>query len=209
MRRKKSTLIFYGSVKGLADRDRLSKTRRKRPVPKDWATPEVIEQFDLQELSVPDPSIQRVDEVQPLAINSSGDLVITSGTTGDTTIFEISTGEHKKPRESDPIRTTAALFWNEQPILGLANGAVKIFNTNGDVAGVMHLHKGPITGLSLHPCGDLLASVSEDKSYIFYDLNTMKPVQRVSTDSGMSNIIYRLFNHLLTSVSPTLWEVPP
>jgi pre-mRNA-processing factor 19 len=179
-------------VKGLADRVRLSKTRRKRPVPEDWATPEVIEQFDLQELSVPDPSVQRVDEVQPLAIDSSGNLVITSGTTGDTTIFEISSGEHKKPRESDPVRTTAAVFWNGHPILGQANGAVKVFNTNGDIAGVMHLHAGPVTGLTLHPCGDLLASVSEDKSYIFYDLNTLKPVQRVATDSGMYDNFYAL-----------------
>lgn len=164
---------------------RLSKTRRKRPVPEDWATPDDIESFDIQEEVTPDASVRRVDVVQPLAINGTGDLAITNGTTGDASVVQVSTGKTQVTLKNSPIRATSALFWKENPILGLADGAVKVFDQTGAVIADIHIHSGPVTALAIHPCGDLLASVGEDKSFVLYDLNTMKAVQRVSTDSGM------------------------
>jgi len=126
-----------------------------------------------------------MDEVQPLAVNAAGDLAITNGTTGDASVVQISTGKTQVTLPNSPIRATSALFWNENPVLGLADGAVKVFDHTGNVVTEMHIHAGPVTALALHPCGDLLASVGADKSFVIYDLNTMKAVQRVSTGSGM------------------------
>jgi pre-mRNA-processing factor 19 len=67
---------------------------------------------------------------------------------------------------------TAALFWEQKPVLAMLTGAIKIFE-NGDVVGEMLVHAGAVTDISLHPTGDILASVGEDKSIVFYDLTTM------------------------------------
>ena len=48
-------------------------------------------------------------------------------------------------------------------------------------------HEGEVTGLALHPSGEILASVGADKCYAFYDLSTSSQVLRLSTSSGMSS----------------------
>ena len=78
---------------------------------------------------------------------------------------------------------TAALFWEQKPIVATSTGAIKIFE-NGDVMGEMIVHAGAATDISLHPSGDILASVGEDKSIVFYDLTTMKQAARIFTQSG-------------------------
>jgi pre-mRNA-processing factor 19 len=78
---------------------------------------------------------------------------------------------------------TAALFWEQKPVLAMSTGAIKIFE-NGDVMGEMLVHAGAATDISLHPSGDILASVGEDKSIVFYDLTTMKKATRIFTQSG-------------------------
>jgi pre-mRNA-processing factor 19 len=78
---------------------------------------------------------------------------------------------------------TAALFWEKKPVLAMSTGAIKIFG-NGNVIGEMLVHAGAATDVSLHPSGDILASVGEDKSIVYYDLTTMKQVGRIFTQSG-------------------------
>lgn len=52
----------------------------------------------------------------------------------------------------------------------------------------MSEHSGPATGLSLHPSGDLVASVGTDKSVVLYDMNTLKRVSRAYADAGKFTI---------------------
>lgn len=45
-------------------------------------------------------------------------------------------------------------------------------------------HAGAATALSLHPSGEILASVGTDKSIVFYDLVGQKRAARSYTDAG-------------------------
>jgi pre-mRNA-processing factor 19 len=79
---------------------------------------------------------------------------------------------------------TDAVWWETRPIISTSTGAVKIFDGAKEI-GSFAVHAGSATGLTLHPTGDLLASVGSDKSYVVYDLESMVQVTRVFTDSGM------------------------
>jgi pre-mRNA-processing factor 19 len=68
-------------------------------------------------------------------------------------------------------------------VIATATGKVKIFDGAAEVA-TFSSHAGAATAMALHPCGEMLASVGEDKSYVYYDLSSLKPITKVYTDSG-------------------------
>ena len=77
------------------------------------------------------------------------------------------------------------LLWDGHAVLGLADGTVAAY-TGSKQAFSYSVHAGAVKALSLHPEGNLLASVGEDKSYILYDLSNPDAgaVSRVFADSG-------------------------
>jgi len=81
---------------------------------------------------------------------------------------------------------TDVAFWEAAgrslPIIATATGAIKIFSGNEEHASLSR-HAGAVSGLSLHPCGSILASVSEDKSFVFYDLESMTAASQTYTNS--------------------------
>jgi pre-mRNA-processing factor 19 len=80
---------------------------------------------------------------------------------------------------------TSALWWESRPIIALSTGAVKVYD-NGEEIAHFTVHAGAANALSLHPSGEILASVGSDKSYVIYDLISLTQVTRVFTNSGMS-----------------------
>jgi pre-mRNA-processing factor 19 len=156
-------------------------TRRKRPIPEGWATAETIEAFS------PTPhSEAALPGSRALAVDSSGDLALFGGTDGVTIIYSISTQQTVQTLKVGSGSVTAALWWDSRPVIALSTGAVKVFE-NGTEIGQFTVHAGAATDLSLHPSGELLASVGSDKSYVIYDLTSMSQVTRVFTNSGMSD----------------------
>ena len=103
---------------------------------------------------------------------------------------------------------TAALFWEQKPVLAMSTGTIKIFE-KGDVMGEMLVHAGAATDISLHPCGDILASVGEDKSIVFYDLTTMKQVTRIFTPSGPYPSPRPIISFANTHCRIEVWPIPP
>lgn len=82
---------------------------------------------------------------------------------------------------------TDVAFWQAAgrslPIVATATGAIKIFD-GAEEHGSLSRHAGAVSGLSLHPCGSILASVSEDKSFVFYDLESMTVASQTYTNSS-------------------------
>jgi len=76
-----------------------------------------------------------------------------------------------------------AIWWDAKPILATDKGAIKIFDGDAEVA-TLGSHAGAAKGLALHPSGDILASLGVDKSYMLYDLTSMKLLTQIFTDSG-------------------------
>jgi pre-mRNA-processing factor 19 len=156
--------------------DRLSKSRRKRPVPKEWADSELIEKF-----GVATTSKALYPGAKSLAVDEAGHLVVFGGKDGVAGIFSIPENKVVESFKAGGA-ITDALWYGNQPVVSTASGVVKIL---GDSEITFTSHAGSANGLALHPSGDILASVGIDKSFVFYDLPGGKAVTQVYTDSGM------------------------
>ena len=52
--------------------------------------------------------------------------------------------------------------------------------------GSFEAHTGSATAISVHPSGDMFASVGADGSYVLYDLQSMDTLTQVRADSSKS-----------------------
>lgn len=157
--------------------NRLSKTRRKRAVPGDWATGEVIENFKPAKSSKPTTTRPRA-----VATHGSGDLVLFGGEDGQVCVYSTS---QDKVVENFAVRAavTDTLWAGDTAVVATTTGTVEGYEAGARTFSFT-AHTGEVTGLALHPCGDLLASVGADKCYTFYDLTSSSQVLRLPTSSG-------------------------
>ena len=157
-------------------RIRLSSTRRKRPVPDDWANGDIISSFDkiADNTSFDSPRILRVD--------SSGDLVLAGGAQGAAGIYSLSQQSQIKSFDLGKGHMVDAVWWDKRLIAGLSTGAIKVFDDGKSTD--LGSHSGTVVAMSLHPSGNILASVGQDKAYLLYDLQSMKLINRIDILSG-------------------------
>ncbi len=156
---------------------RLSKTRRKRAVPEDWATSETVQSFSPLNRSKPLYAGARTVSLDP-----SGDLALLGGSDGNAGVFSIS--QSKMVQEfSVGSSVTDSLWAGNRTVTGTSAGTVKIFEDGKELASFSG-HAGEVTGLALHASGDILASVGVDKSYILYDLISSAKSLQIFTNSG-------------------------
>ncbi|KAF2087854.1 Prp19-domain-containing protein [Saccharata proteae CBS 121410] len=157
----------------------LSSTRRKRTVPEDWATPDNIQSFD---------STQTTEPLYPggrtLSLDKSGDLALLGGSDGVAGVYSLSQKQAVQALKAGSA-VTDGVWYESRPIVATAAGAVKVFEDGNEVA-QLGSHAGAVTSLSMHPSGDLLASTGVDKSYMLYDLSSMKLLTQVYTDSELT-----------------------
>lgn len=70
-------------------------------------------------------------------------------------------------------------------MISTSAGIVKVFEGQEEIAS-FNAHAGKVTGLALHPSGDIVASIGVDKSYVLYDMNTLAVATQVYSNTGMS-----------------------
>jgi pre-mRNA-processing factor 19 len=155
---------------------RLSKSRRKRPIPQGWADSEAIGKFNITTASKP-----LYPGASSLAVDGAGQLAITGGSDGDVGVYSIADNKVQQTFMAGAA-ITGAVWYGSLPVVSTSSGAVKVFG-NGEMT--FTSHAGGANGLALHPSGDILASVGVDKSFAFYDLQAKKAVTHIYTDSGM------------------------
>ncbi|KAE9370489.1 Prp19-domain-containing protein [Stipitochalara longipes BDJ] len=173
-----------------ATQERLSKSRRKRPIPKEWADSELIEKF-----GVATTSKALYPGAKSLAVDEAGQSVIFGGDDGVAGIFSIPENKVVQSFKAGGA-VTDAVWYGSQPVVSTTSGAVKVF---GDSEISFTSHAGSANGLALHPSGDILASVGVDKSFVFYDLAGGKPVTQVYTDSELTTAAFHPDGHLFAA----------
>ena len=160
-------------------RIRLSKTRRKRPVPDDWATSDDISSFTPQQSS---------ESLYPgcefLSVDKSGDLALVGGVDGTAGVYSISQQRVVQALKGGGGPITNAKWAGSRAVVATQSGLIKIFEGTDEITNFTS-HAGSTTGIDLHPSGDILASVGDDKSYVLYDLESLSTITQVYTDSGM------------------------
>jgi pre-mRNA-processing factor 19 len=77
-----------------------------------------------------------------------------------------------------------AAWAGSRPVVSTSSGTVKVFE-DGIAVSSFNSHAGAANAISLHPSGEILASVGVDKSFVFYDLINSRPVTQVYTDCGL------------------------
>ncbi|KAK8157429.1 cell cycle control protein [Phyllosticta citrichinensis] len=156
----------------------LSSTRRKRPVPEGWVTADSIASFD---------TTHTTDSLYPggkaLALDKSGDLALLGGVDGVAGVYSISQKQAVQALKAGS-QVTDGVWYENKPVVATSAGAVKVFEEGAEVA-QFESHAGPVTSLSLHPCGDILASTGVDKSYVLYSLEDNKVLTQIYTDAEL------------------------
>ena len=161
-----------------ATQERLSATRRKRPVPEDWATGNELQGFDVK---------AQVDTqftgAKTLASDTTGDFFLCGDSDGTMGIFDLQQGAFTTRSNLGAGAVLGGVWCNDKQAVSTASGVVAVAQ-EGAVQAKFQQHAGAATALACHPSGDVLVSVGFDKSYIVYDLSAMKVATQVFTDVG-------------------------
>ena len=165
------------------DSPRLSKTRRKRSIPEDWATPEDVGALKAEKL---------VDPLCPgsrsFAVDATGDLLLLGGSAGDSVVFSISQKKILQSLKGVGGAITDAIWSGNRAIIATSTGIIQTFEDGLEHTKFSH-HAGEVTALAIHPSGDILASVGTDKSFVLYDLESSTIATQIHTDAGESKEI--------------------
>ena len=157
---------------------RLSKTRRKRAVPEEWATADNLNSFAAREGQ---------KSIYPgsrsIALNLNGELVWGGGTGGVAEIFSRTENRLVQTLHGESGTITDSLWIGGRAAIATSTGMVKIYDGGSEVSKFSG-HSGEATALAAHPSGDILASVGVDKSYILYDLTSSVIATQVYTNAG-------------------------
>jgi pre-mRNA-processing factor 19 len=156
----------------------LSKTRRKRPLPEDWATSEQISKYTATSTSEP-----LYPGGRTLALQD--DLALVGGSDGIAGVYSLSNQKVSQALKGGGGAITDGLWAGSKAVISTASGKIKVFEAQQEVAS-FSVHAGEASGLALHPGGDILASVGVDKSYVLYDLDTNEVLTQIYSNSGWS-----------------------
>ncbi|OJD15047.1 hypothetical protein AJ78_04670 [Emergomyces pasteurianus Ep9510] len=172
--------------------EQLSKTRRKRTVPEEWATGETIQEFK------PSDNPEHLDAGRTsLSLNPSGDLALIGGVDGVVGILYL---PDRKIISSLNVgdAVTDAVWIGDKAAVATSSGAVHIFQDGSKIAS-FNSHAGEAASLATHATGDILASVGVDKSYVLYDLTTNSVITQVYSDAALTSVKFHPDGHLIAA----------
>ena len=164
---------------------RLSKTRRKRPVPEGWAT-----SGDISSLTPKQTSEPLYPGASFLSLHADGDLALVGGVDGIAGVYSISQQRIIQVLKGGGGPITDAVWAGSRAVVSSQSGRIKVFEGQEELS-AFSSHAGSTTAIALHPSGDILASVGDDKSYVLYDLSSMSTITQVYTNSGMPGTILK------------------
>lgn len=171
---------------------RLIKGRKKRPVPQGWATSDEV--AALQQVAYTDLTLS-----QASSLDVESDYAALGGLDGKVDIYSIQASKVERSLDiGEPV--TATVWTGSKVVLATSKGSVKVFDSGSETAS-FHDHAGAVTGLSVHPGGRILASVGVDKTFAFYDLDTLERVARGYTDAGTLSSLCREYLLWLTHLT--------
>ncbi|KIX08732.1 uncharacterized protein Z518_03389 [Rhinocladiella mackenziei CBS 650.93] len=171
----------------------LSKTRRKRPVPEEWATADEISSYTSSSASEP---------LYPggtvLSLHDTGDLALVAGADGAAGVFSMSQNRPLRSLKAGKASVTGGLWAQDHTVIATSDGSIKVFDADQDIAS-FSVHAGSVSAVALHPSGSILASVGQDKSYVLYDLESNQVLTQVQSNSALTCAQFHPDGHLLAA----------
>lgn len=158
--------------------ERLSSTRRKRPVPADWATSDDILAYDVK---------TTVDTqftgAKTLAADQTGDFFLCGDSDGTMGVFDAKQAAFTTRSNLGAGAILGGVWANDKQVVSTSSGVVVVAQ-EGAVQGKFQKHAGAATAVATHPSDEIVVSVGYDKSYILYDISNMEVLTQVYCDVG-------------------------
>ncbi|KAI1402896.1 Prp19-domain-containing protein [Hypoxylon fuscum] len=169
---------------------KLSKSRKKRPVPEGWATAEDITSFAVETTnSLPVPQATTVSVQEAYAV--------IGGLQGNVSIYSIDSDKVERSLQvNEPV--TDSIWEGSRVFFSTSKGSVKVFESGSEIASFSD-HAGPANGLAIHPSKEILASIGSDKSFVFYDLVNLQRATRVYTNAALTACAFHPDGHLFAA----------
>ena len=157
---------------------RLSATRRKRPVPEDWATGDAISSYEVKA-----DIDSQFTGAKSLAVDNAGDFFLCGDSDGAIGVYDLKNGAFTTRSNLGAGAIQDGAWANDKIVVATSSGSV-VVAVEGSAQTKFHQHAGAATAVAVHPCGDVVASVGVDKSYVLYDLQASAVLTQVYADSG-------------------------
>ena len=161
-----------------ATQAKLSATRRKRPVPEDWATGDEIAAYDVKSKAD-----TQFTGAKSLAVDETGDFFLTGDSDGTVGIYDLKQDAFTTRSNLSAGGINHGAWARDSAVVATASGAV-VVTQEGAVKAKFQQHAGAATAVAAHPSGELLASVGVDKSLVLYDLQHGKVLTQIFSDAG-------------------------
>ena len=161
----------------------LSKTRRKRGVPAEWATGDDVEAYTSKRKFK-----AGYRGSTALSVRASGDLALVGTSEGMAGIYSMSQDKMSAKLPGGDGIITGAVWAGEKAVISTSKGKILVYNDAGEELGAFEAHTGSATSIALHPTEDILASVGKDQTYVLYDLEAMKVLAQVACDGGKCSV---------------------
>ncbi|CAK7243335.1 MAG: hypothetical protein STHCBS139747_004853 [Sporothrix thermara] len=172
----------------------LSKSRKKRATPADWASNDDVAAFT--QIASDDLPVTRATALTVEAADRQYAAV--AGLDGNVGIYAVAAHTLERTLAVGEPLTTALWTAGTRIVLGTAKGVVKIYEAGAEVASLPS-HAGAVTGLAVHPSGRILASVGADKTIAFYDLEEATRVSRAHSSASLTTCAFHPDGHLLAA----------
>lgn len=165
----------------------LSKGRRKRPMPAGLASPSSIEQYGL----LSSHPLHKTSEGGITAIDlspSNDDIVASAGRDHTVQIYDRAQQRKLSELTGHTKRVTDAKFLGHQDLMvsTSADKTTRLWAVDGDsykCKAVLTDHTAEVVGVALHPTNKYFITASADKSWAFYDLDSMLCMAQLSNAS--------------------------
>lgn len=157
---------------------RLSATRRKRPVPEDWATGDAISSYEVKA-----DIDSQFTGAKSLAVDNAGDFFLCGDSDGAIGVYDLKNSAFTTRSNLSAGAILDGAWANDKIVVATSSGSV-VVAVEGSAQAKFHQHAGAATAIAVHPCGDVVASVGVDKSYVLYDLEASAVLTQIYADSG-------------------------
>jgi pre-mRNA-processing factor 19 len=156
--------------KMIATSEVLSANRKQRTIPSDLKSPEQIASFSSKSVELSSSALLTVD------VHDRQDLIAVGSNDGDAILYSRHLGKTLTTFGSQkPINRV--LFHPSLDLLFTASDQISFWSISqqqqtSQPLRAIKVHSDAVTGLALHPSGDLLLSCSKDGSWAFNDVTT-------------------------------------
>ncbi|CAM9567002.1 unnamed protein product [Chrysoparadoxa australica] len=168
----------------------LTKKRKKREVSADLASKEVISTFKQQ-------SSHTLHKTSPagitcMALHPESPLVVTGGADKTAIVFNRESGKQEGVLTGHAKKVLDVSFHPSEPMVFTASAdkTAKVWK-DGQVVHTFDDHTAEVSGITLHPTGDFLATAGLDKSWAFHNLERgtcLKVVKNPDFEGGFSSV---------------------